>query len=101
MNRARGVLPASFPISRFDVRLDRESVWLLLNVRWATSRSATFLETRTEPTPGLEPGTGGLQNHCSTVELGRRCFPVHFRTLRCTRGREFGVRAREFAVGSF
>jgi hypothetical protein len=27
-----------------------------------------------EPTPGLEPGTGGLQNHCSTVELGRRAY---------------------------
>ena len=25
-----------------------------------------------EPTPGLEPGTYGLQNRCSTIELHRR-----------------------------
>src|SRR2546425_13187495 len=46
------------------------------------SRSTTLFDKLAEPTPGLEPGTGGLQNHCSTVELGRRASSEKSRGLR-------------------
>jgi hypothetical protein len=42
--------------------------WLWERVTW----TVPSLDQRMEPTEGIEPTTGGLQNRCSTVELRRR-----------------------------